>query len=935
MTMADKPLEIAIDLNTKDAVKSSKQLANEIKRIFEDEGRPSSDKLSQMEVSLKKDYYAVKQLRGELVNLYKSRDAFEHYDKLGEKHAQLTRQVREIRQVIAKGPKEEGGELFDYQGEEVKLEELKAKLKELEAERGEVNTKMTSLEDTHKDIGTTEGRSRIDSGIADTETKLSILTDKINVAVKKYNDLAEAERNAGDEGQRRFSGLRGIIYELGREIAQFVTGGIRNIGPAVTAVANGVRGIVKNFSKAIASAKRFFASMKKGSASTNKSLKKSLMMILRYGLGIRSLYALFNKIRHAVKEGFTNLYKGNEKFKKSVDDLKGSLTTLKNSLASAFQPIVSFAIPYIKKLVDWLSTALEALAKFNAALVGQKYYVKALKQTGDAAKKAKKELSGLDNLNVLQTDDGGGMFQEVPLTEEEQQIDLMQKLRDLVAELESYGAKLGTLIRDALNSIPWDKIKEVAALIAQGLGNFINGLVRVEGLGEAIGKSIAEMLNTWILFKKELLDTINFEDVGKFFGDIAQSFVETFNWEGLGDLLATEFNSIFETLKGFTEEFNGLDLGQGIASTINFITHGIKWDEVHAALAGLAEDLDSIVNGLFQNTDWTAVGRTLSEGISSILDFAIDMIANFDAEAAGEGFIRFLQGIDWMKIAAELGLLLISLVEKALEFLWGAAATLNDSIADFFDEIGWNGIAGFFRGMAENLRTAVKWIKEKFQLYIVKPVKDFFGIHSPSTLFADFGKMLIEGLKKGINDKITSVIDTIRLLKIKIVSKFNDIKDAVVDIFEKLGNALKKPVNAIIDIVEGLVNNLIDGINWFIDKLNTIQLDIENPFTGASYSIGVDLPRLSNVSIPRLAQGAVIPANKQFLAVLGDQKSGTNIEAPLDTIKQALSEVMADEKETIRNQEIVLNLDGREFMRAMVKQNNEYKKTHGGISAMA
>ena len=57
-------------------------------------------------------------------------------------------------------------------------------------------------------------------------------------------------------------------------------------------------------------------------------------------------------------------------------------------------------------------------------------------------------------------------------------------------------------------------------------------------------------------------------------------------------------------------------------------------------------------------------------------------------------------------------------------------------------------------------------------------------------------------------------------------------------------------------------------------------------------TIGINIPSISRVDIPRLAQGAVIPPNREFLAVLGDQKRGTNVEAPLETIQQALAAVM-------------------------------------------
>ena len=71
-----------------------------------------------------------------------------------------------------------------------------------------------------------------------------------------------------------------------------------------------------------------------------------------------------------------------------------------------------------------------------------------------------------------------------------------------------------------------------------------------------------------------------------------------------------------------------------------------------------------------------------------------------------------------------------------------------------------------------------------------------------------------------------------------------------------------------------------------------MNFEFDNPLTGAHYEIGIDIPNLSNINIPRLAQGAVIPPNQEFLAVLGDQSNGTNVEAPLSTIQDAVALVL-------------------------------------------
>lgn len=106
--------------------------------------------------------------------------------------------------------------------------------------------------------------------------------------------------------------------------------------------------------------------------------------------------------------------------------------------------------------------------------------------------------------------------------------------------------------------------------------------------------------------------------------------------------------------------------------------------------------------------------------------------------------------------------------------------------------------------------------------------------------------------------------------------------------------------NGLISGFEFYINGIISlwemMINWIVGGLNKISFDVPDwvPLIGGK-KFGFNIPevKFGRVSIPRLAQGAVIPPNKEFMAVLGDQKHGTNIEAPLETIKQALAEVMA------------------------------------------
>lgn len=92
--------------------------------------------------------------------------------------------------------------------------------------------------------------------------------------------------------------------------------------------------------------------------------------------------------------------------------------------------------------------------------------------------------------------------------------------------------------------------------------------------------------------------------------------------------------------------------------------------------------------------------------------------------------------------------------------------------------------------------------------------------------------------------------------------------------------------------VRGAFNSIIDYINGLIDSITTAINTIVNGFNAVG-SLAPGFVPLSNITaprIPKLAQGAVIPANAQFAAILGDQRNGRNIEAPEGLIRQIVRE---------------------------------------------
>jgi hypothetical protein len=140
------------------------------------------------------------------------------------------------------------------------------------------------------------------------------------------------------------------------------------------------------------------------------------------------------------------------------------------------------------------------------------------------------------------------------------------------------------------------------------------------------------------------------------------------------------------------------------------------------------------------------------------------------------------------------------------------------------------------------------------------------------------------------NDIRDKVKDRFNTLKTKASKSIDDLKTSVCRAFSGMWTSIKGSINSILGGVEKMANGVVRGFNKMISALNGLKFDVPDwvPLIGGQ-KFGFNIPSLSGISIPRLAQGAVIPPNQEFLAVLGDQKRGTNIEAPLDTIVDAFN----------------------------------------------
>lgn len=256
--------------------------------------------------------------------------------------------------------------------------------------------------------------------------------------------------------------------------------------------------------------------------------------------------------------------------------------------------------------------------------------------------------------------------------------------------------------------------------------------------------------------------------------------------------------------------------------------------------------------------------------------------------SALEGLAAGLNGIsDW--INENQGLVeMFSIIVGSFAAAWGL---VNGAIAVWNGAVSiWNNIGPLAATITKAFGVAVNWLTSPIGLVIV----------AVTALIA-----IIVLLVKNW--------DTVKEVAGKVWDGIVSIWNGACDWFKQkvldpLVNGFKGTVNGIIGFINGLVRTVVDAVNFITSAINSLSFDVPDwvPLIGGKH-FGFNIPAVTAPQIPMLAQGAVIPPNRAFLAVLGDQASGTNIEAPASLIKQMVEEALA-ETGASGEQEITINL---------------------------
>lgn len=484
-----------------------------------------------------------------------------------------------------------------------------------------------------------------------------------------------------------------------------------------------------------------------------------------------------------------------------------SLAQIRGNLISAFAPIYNYILPAIRTLLAWLAKLTAVVSVFINSLFGKTASqadasAKALynqasvtEAAGDAAEKAKKQLSGLDEMNRWESNDssgggGGGSSGIAPKFDLSDQVDTgkIGKIAAVVRELSPYVAAVA------------------AGFAAWKIGKkFLGNLSKAKQLALAVAGAVLMGINVVDMLKNGM----NFDNLTGYIIGAAAAVT------GLGLAFGVLGGAITAIVAGLVllgvairdVIKNGFNSKNLTAITVALLTIGgaiaiITGAWIPLLIAAIAAVVVWIV------AKWTSIKEWISKTISSI-DAAFEQhLANVEAGAAAV--------VDWV-------------IEK-----WTA---VKDWFSGLWEKVSsgavaaWDGIKSAFKSVPE-------WFQSKFRDAWQK-VKDVFST----------GGRIWSGIKEGIESTFRTVV-----------------------------NAIIRGMNTIIAVPFNRINFMLNMIR------NASFLGI-SPFQNLWGVNPLPVPQ-----IPMLARGAVIPANRQFLAVLGDQRNGNNLEAPESLLRQIVRE---------------------------------------------
>lgn len=430
-------------------------------------------------------------------------------------------------------------------------------------------------------------------------------------------------------------------------------------------------------------------------------------------------------------------------------------------------------------------------------------------------------------------------------------------------------------------------------------------------LAKSVGKSIVEvwtngtgtqMLTTMLRIAQNVLKTI---------GNIAKGFADAWNQNNVGTQIIQNIVNALLTVMQFVEKI-ATDTATW-AANLNFYPLLESISNLTSTFAPILEAIGNVLEGIYNNIILPMFKWIIETGLPTVINLTSGLL----------DFFAQHQSIVEAFGAALIGAFAAVKIGKAITSVMGFVGTLKNGIVGLITLMtGSGGIIGGIKAIVTALGTGgifavaigatiavgvllyknwdkIKevagavwsWIKDKTVTFV----------NDIGTKLRNLATKIVtiwNNIKSSAHEKWTAIWSTIGNLvgKIRdgIVEKFTSAKNRVVEIFGSIKDTIRNILNKVIGIINGAIGTVNSAIGGIESAFSFGPWEVPTPFGKKTIGFSATFPRVPTV--PYLAKGAVIPPRSEFLAVLGDQKQGNNIETPEALLRKIVREESSNQQ---------------------------------------
>lgn len=633
------------------------------------------------------------------------------------------------------------------------------------------------------------------------------------------------------------------------------------------------------------------ADIKAAMEGAQQSIKSGIKNLLKYGIGIRSLYILFRKLKEYTVDAVKAYAENDPETQKSINELKASLQGLKDSWGAAFAPILAAVIPVLQTLIGWLTKAVNAIAAFFAALSGKGTFKRAITDTGrlsdnlssgaGAAKEMKKQLMGIDTLTIAQDSSsgggGGGGGGGSGSGFEYENVQISDKLKNNLEVIKDLVAAIG------------------AGILGWGLGKVLSNLGLIKGNFRQI-LGIAMLVSGAVVAIKGGIDA----------------------WKN-----GVDWQNLLEIIGGVALAAGGAALAFGaIGAAITLLIGGIGMIVVAFHDWITAGDLSTQTAGLFSG-GLLGIGGAIALIVTSWIPLIIAAVL-----ALGVALVKW-----WDEISAWID----GIVEKVNGFFNNAIQTLSEkgnAIANVFI-ILYGSVQTVFNAIAGVIKTVFAIVRAILVTFanVVKGFATGDWASALSAIKSVWGDVW-ESLKSLAVNVINSILGTIEGFVNGVINGFNNLVGAFSSVLQFFGGGGISWRANTVSLPRLAKGGIVDGATPFIageaGKEAVIPLERNTKWITLVADELADIltERMTdrfaglNMRMPAVAMGGVVPPN----AFSGS--GGYGISPELESKLDALLERLTGNREPV-NIHTTVELDRRKVGEAVYTYTEERNRGRG------